>query len=52
MRNRGSDRRVASDGSRKVPVLRRYVVLDLALAALTIAVFVVLALVLKGLERL
>jgi hypothetical protein len=31
---------------------RRCVVLDLALVALTIVVFVVLALVLKGLERL
>jgi hypothetical protein len=33
-------------------VLRRYVVLDVALVALTIVVFAVLALVLRGLERL
>jgi hypothetical protein len=35
-----------------VPVVRRCVVLDVALVALTIAVFALLALVLKGLERL
>jgi hypothetical protein len=36
----------------QVPVLRRYVVLDVALVALTIVAFAVLALVLRGLERL
>lgn len=40
-----------SDG-RIGSVLRRYVVLDVALVALTIVVFAVLALVLRGLERL
>jgi hypothetical protein len=34
------------------PVLRRFVVLDVALVALTIVVFAVLVLVLRGLERL
>ncbi len=41
-----------SDGRRESPVLRRCVVLDVALVALTIAVFVLLALVLRGLEHL
>jgi hypothetical protein len=34
------------------PVLRRCVVLDLVFVALTIAVFALLALILRGLERL
>jgi hypothetical protein len=37
---------------RKVPVPWRCVVLDVALLALTIAVFALLALILRGLERL
>jgi hypothetical protein len=40
------------DGRRKVSLFWRCVVLDVALVALTILVFAVLALVLRGLERL
>jgi hypothetical protein len=41
-----------SDGIRKVSPSWRCAVLDVALVALTIAVFAVLALILNGLERL
>ena len=46
-----SARRPACDGSERFPI-RRCVVLDAALVTLTIVVFALLALVLKGLERL
>ena len=52
MRTGGADVGVRSDGRRTVSHSWRCVVLDVALVALTIAVFAVLALILKGVERL
>jgi hypothetical protein len=43
---------VTSDGGARFPPSWRCVVLDVALVALTIAVFALLALILKGLEKL